>query len=263
MVSATHHLARLWQISSTDGKPAPSRQELHPAAPTSGHGAQPTAYEPSPATNAPANNRRLCPADGSDTTAPRPRCLRSAPELTAASGGRRAHRGAGACRKGLLQRGQRTKEGKGRATARPRPVTCAAPAGGAGNVPAPETDAVRDAGGGRSHDERSPAPPPPPASSRRRRRAAPPPASRRGGGRADCDVLAAGAAGLAAGTAEPPACLPAGRRQRLGAGERRIRCSGVRPPSPRSAPSWSRPVEAARLCLSSEFGLRPCVILLP
>lgn len=49
--------------------------------------------------------------------------------------------------------------------------------------------------GGRSHDERSPAPPPPPASSRRRRRAAPPPASRRGGGRADCDVLAAGAAG--------------------------------------------------------------------
>lgn len=195
MVSATHHLARLWQISSTDGKPAPSRQELHPAAPTSGHGSQPTAYEPSPTTNAPANNRRLCPADGSDTTAPRPRCLRSAPELTAASGGRRAHRGAGACRKGLLQRGQRTKEGKGRATARPRPVTCAAPAGGAGNVPAPETDAVRDAGGGRSHDERSPAPPPPPASSRRRRRAAPPSASRRGGGRADCDVLAAGAAG--------------------------------------------------------------------
>lgn len=263
MVSATHHLARLWQISSTDGKPAPSRQELHPAAPTSGHGSQPTAYEPSPTTNAPANNRRLCPADGSDTTAPRPRCLRSAPELTAASGGRRAHRGAGACRKGPLHRGQRTKEGKGRATARPRPVTCAAPAGGAGNVPAPETDAVRDAGGGEATTSAHlrPRRPPPPRAAAAGRHHLPHPAGGAAGRIATSSLLVPRA--LAAGTAEPPACLPAGRRQRLGAGERRIRCSGVRPPSPRSAPSWSRPVEAARLCLSSEFGLRPCVILLP
>lgn len=199
MVSATHHLARLWQISSTDGKPAPSRQELHPAAPTSGHGSQPTAYEPSPTTNAPANNRRLCPADGSDTTAPRPRCLRSAPELTAASGGRRAHRGAGACRKGLLHRGQRTKEGKGRATARPRPVTCAAPAGGAGNVPAPETDAVRDAGGGEATTSAHlrPRRPPPPRAAAAGRHHLPHPAGGAAGRIATSSLLVPRASRLA------------------------------------------------------------------
>lgn len=66
-----------------------------------------------------------------------------------------------------------------------------------------------------------------------------------------------------ASTAEPPACFPEGHRQSLGAGEKRFRSSGFPPPSPGFAPSWSRPVEAARLCLSSEVGLRPRGLLLP
>lgn len=208
--------------------------------------------------NAPANNRRRCPAEGSDTTAARPRRLHSAPELTAASGKGRAHRGAGARRKRPLHRGQRAKEGKGRAAAavRPRPVTCAAPAGN-------KRDARRGGGGEKPRRAltcapaapRLLAPPPPPPSGGTTCRITP-------GGQIAASLLLMPRA-FEASTAEPPACFPEGHRQSLGAGEKRFRSSGFPPPSPGFAPSWSRPVEAARLCLSSEVGLRPRGLLLP